>query len=283
MRGANIFILLACFLLAACGGGAAVNNTSALDENVIANEHDIGTTVVPTVSLGNEADNTADGLEYCDVVRAELPVGQCARYRAQRDRLESGVRAFHAPSEMVAGQTYEVRLAIGALANREEVVATAGGSAGDPGTNVKETRVGRFMRARLIGTSFDIAPLGEAERDLGGTSEEVWVWSVKPRQQGPNQLTAELEVLAVGAEGRRERLAIYRNNATVQVNVSAAQRREERHKARMTTLSRAKELLTSTEGVLGALAAVLAAIALVVWRVKRIGKDPGQSGPGGSG
>jgi hypothetical protein len=210
-----------------------------------------------------------------------VTAAECARYQEQQAQLERGVSAFRAPPRMLVGVASEVRLAIGRPEDAAEVAATAGGSTDDRRTKMGTTRIGRIMRATLQGTGFDIVAVGEAERDLGGTSEEVWIWRVTPRDQGEHQLTAVLEVLAERGDSARERLAIYRSNATIAVDVTAAQKSAAVHQSRLTTLGRAKELLLSTEGVLGALAAVLAALGLVVWRVRRIGKKPGDSDSSG--
>ncbi|HMG47252.1 MAG TPA: hypothetical protein VK614_07310 [Allosphingosinicella sp.] len=242
----------------------------------------VGTSAPPPPDQAAAPDNA-----YCDVVRRYVTAAECARFREQLARLESGVTAFRTPRQMLVGQPSEVRLAIGAPEQAEEVAATAGGSTTDGRTKMGTTRIGRIMRARLEGSDFDIVAVGDAERDLGATSEEVWIWRVTPRDRGQHQLTAVLEVLAERGESGRERLAIYRGNATIEVDVTAAQKGAQRHQERMTALQRLKELLTSTEGVLAALAAVLAAIGLVVWRVRRIGKDPAQRdddrGGGGGG
>ena len=294
MRGPAAIILLTLFLLAACSEAQVANNTMA-DEQLAMNDMPTDTNmsmdtnmVLPPENVaqadgnltnGNQTDGNAssgDDTPYCDVVRQYLPAATCARYREQLARLEGGVRAFRAPDRMEVGQSREVRLAIGRPEDRAEVAQAAGGSTDDPSTRIGTTRIGRIMRATLHGTSFDITPVGNPERILGATSEEVWMWRVTPRDRGQQVLTAELEVLAESGGSGRERLAIYRNNATITVDVSAAQRDTERHQKRMTALQRLKELLTSTEGVLGALAAVLAVIGVIVWRVRRIGKNPAE-------
>ncbi len=194
----------------------------------------------------------------------ELADTACRSLGNQFRNLEAGVGALNAPAEMAVDGTYTVALAIGRDEDVDVVTATAEGEAGPAATsNVGEVQLARRMRVTLSGSAFRIAAESEAERELGLSRQATWRWQVTPTAEGRQSLVATVEPIAVLADGRRIELGPARRRLDVRVSVTAEQR-----------MGRWERFLKSTTGVLVALAALIAAAGLIVWRVRSFGKKP---------
>lgn len=194
----------------------------------------------------------------------ELADAACRSLGNQFRNLEAGVGALNAPAEMAVDGSYTVALAIGRDEDVEVVTETAEAEAGPVATsNVGEVQLARRMRVTLSGSAFRIAAEGEPERELGLSRQATWRWQVVPTADGRQSLVATVEPIAVLPDGRRMELGPARRRLDVQVSVTTEQQ-----------LSRWERFLKSTTGVLLALAALIAAAGLIVWRVRTFGKKP---------
>jgi hypothetical protein len=289
-----IVLSLTLFLFA-CGGNInSANNTSSsnVDETLDMNESgadmadaNYATSDINAYANGDgnyswaaeaaaneiaEAENVSGSVEPSDPQiaqlcrSAEIADTACLSLGNQFRNLEAGVGALNAPAEMSVDGNYTVALAIGRDEDEAEVKETAEGEAGPSATStVGEVRLARRMRVTLSGSAFRISAEGEPERELGLSRQATWRWQVTPTAEGPQSLVATVEPIAVLADGRRMELGPARRRLDVRVSVTAEQQ-----------MGRWERFLKSTTGVLVALAALIAAAGLIVWRVRTFGKKP---------
>lgn len=213
------------------------------------------------------------GDSWCAAARAAMSAAGCRLLADQRDSLEDGVAAFNPPRQMVRGKATHVVLAIGMESDREEAVRAAGGRSAE--TQVARVRIGRYMRATLSGSAFTIVPIGNPQRDLGMSGSEQWEWDVTPTQEGSQTLQLRIETFAQDAQGHATRLKLYQSSPiSVSVTVTERQERSEAIGTLRGDLEDTTGLLKSLRGWLLALAGVIVAASLVVWRVRGFGKKP---------
>ncbi|HZG47738.1 MAG TPA: hypothetical protein VEZ41_15925 [Allosphingosinicella sp.] len=222
-------------------------------------------------SMGGEIPppDSADApvLDYCR--SAELVEAECTVLANRYRSLEEGVGALNAPSEMIVGQNYTVALAIGRDEDASEVVASAKGEAGPTSAgDVGEIKLGQRMRVTLSGSAFEIKAEGEPERELGLARQAVWRWQVSPTRDGAQNLVAHVEPVTALPNGRPVQLELARRQLDVQVSVTPE-----------VTMGLIERFLKSATGVVLALAALIGAISLVVWRVRKLRRGPGQGNP----
>lgn len=257
-----------------------VENTVDPAANAAENVAENAVNVAENAANGGEEINNAanavdsgDNDEWCAVARATMTVAQCQSLAIQRDSLEEGVVAFNPPREMIRGVATRVVLAIGAKTDETEVVGAAGGQPTAP--RVSPVRIGRYMSAALSGSAFTIMPVGDPERDLGLSTSEQWEWDVTPTAQGRQSLQVRIETLAQDRHGNRTRIKLYQSPAvTVSVKVADREIVVEDLAKKKETVEGWTGLLKSISAWLIALAGVIAAAGLVVWRVRRLGQKP---------
>ena len=109
--------------------------------------------------------------------------------------LTQGLLAFNPPTTMTVGEVarVEVRIQSGPLSVTTTRVLTEG----LPGTGiatVEPISTYTFMKARLIGDSFDITPLTEAEQIVSGDGYTQWSWDVLPKEAGSRTLNLIVSV-----------------------------------------------------------------------------------------
>lgn len=281
---AGAMIAGATLLVSACDSNLAVNNVVATDlgDNVEAmnietgDENTLGNG--ENYLSGNEAlANATNGevghprlgassdpriAQLC--ASAELTQAACRSLNNQFQNLEAGVGSLNAPAEMSLDGSYTVALAIGREEDEAEVKATADAETGPTATSeVGDVRLAQRMRVTLSGSAFRITPEGETERELGLSRQATWRWQVTPIADGPQSLVATVQPIAVLPGGRRLDLDSAERYLNVQVRVTTEQR-----------LGRVERFLKSTTGVLVALAALIAAISLIIWRMRSFGRKP---------
>ena len=222
-------------------------------------------------ALGNSADypnGSASGVAAVRIAAlcrsAALSDNACRSLNDQFQNLEDGVGALNAPSEMNLNSDYAVALTIGRDEDEAEVRRTAKAEAGPKSTSdVGNVWLAHRMRVTLSGSAFRIRPEGEAERELGLSRQATWRWQVTPTGEGPQSLVATVLPIAVLSDGRRLELEPARRVLDVNVSVTAEQR-----------IGRVERFLKSTTGVLVAAAALIAAVSLVIWRIRNFGRRP---------
>jgi hypothetical protein len=129
-------------------------------------------------------------------------------------------------------------------------------------------KVGRHMRAELIGKGFEIEAKSEASQQIPLGGNATWIWSVKALQGGSQSLTLITVVEGV-ADGRRFVLARTPTVRTVNVEVSLRDRIWD-------TLTAAPAWIKAAAAVIGALGTLLTAwYALPWWRRRAKEKKSG--------
>lgn len=137
-------------------------------------------------------------------------------------------------------------------------------------------KVGRHMRAELIGQGFEIVARSEASQQIPIGGNATWVWSVTALKGGPQPLTLVTIVEGV-ADGRRFVLARTPTVRTVTVEVSLGDRIWD-------TLNAAPAWIKAVTAVIAAVGGLLTAwYALPWWRRRKArGHGPDKTdGPGG--
>ncbi len=264
---------------------APTENTSAsVDNAMIDGAVDAASNAVGNAETGAEnTGSTESGDTWCVATRATMSAAECHALAQQRDSLEQGVAAFNPPRSMMRGEATRVMLAIGAEADRAETVHAAGGA--PSGVQVASVRIGRYMSASLSGSAFTITPIGEPKRDLGMSSSEQWEWDVTPTREGDQTLQVRVESFAQDAQGRATRLKLYQSPPiSVSVTITDRQKRSEAIGDLKGDLDDTTGLFESLRGWFLALAGVIVAASLVVWRMRGFGKKPDddKKGPPGS-
>lgn len=225
------------------------------------------------------AAGTANGDIFCRPLRLRMTAAACRDFEEQAASLESGIGAFNPPTEMVRGRPEDVIFAVGAVADRQEVVETAGGNAAT--AVLVSTKIGRFMTATLTGGGFTIAADGPAERDLGAAGSQTWTWRVTPRTDGAQPLQLAVSVEAVGPDGKRTAIRLSNKTVTVRVAVAAADRRTERVAGLDRAIKEATPLFGSLRAWLLGLVGVIAAASAVWVAIRTFGRDGKEDSAGG--
>ncbi len=232
-------------------------------------------------------ESAAGGNEFCAEVGRRLAPADCADLRQLADTAEAGAAAFNAPDPMRRGETHTLQLAIsyapaanqapeGEAAEDAEsppeertgpadalsVDAGRASPAPNPATpeevvdplqgeTVQFTPlVGRFMRAELIGTGFEITPLTPTSQEVLRDSVTTWSWRVVAQEGGQRVLTLRTVVEGCTADGQCYPLRSTSQNYDVQVTVGL--------------LGKVQDVLTAAPTWLRLLAGVLTALAVLV-------------------
>jgi hypothetical protein len=215
---------------------------------------------------------------FCAAIRARTSQARCDALIEQQNSLSAGVAAFNPPREMALGQPTRVTLPIGEAVDRAAVVSSAGGPAG--GAQTVAVRIGRYMTATLSGSAFDIKPIGEAQRDLGGSNAETWEWDVTPTGGGRQNLRVQIESFAEDEAGARTRIALFRSNPIdVDVTVTAERKRQDALGQATREITATTPLLEALTKWLGALAALILVAGIVWWRIRNFSRKPKDDDP----
>ncbi len=222
-----------------------------------------------------------DASPFCAEVGRHLSLGDCADLRQLATTAEAGAAAFNAPDPMQRGDVHTLQLAISYAPTSARVAASEPsatevdaldaaqtGAAATPvspappatpedvvdplqGETVQFTPlVGRFMRAELIGTGFDITPLTPASQEVLPDSVTTWSWRVVAQEGGQRTLTLRTVVEGCTADGQCYPLRSTSQNYDVHVTVG--------------WLGQAQDVLTAAPTWLRLLAGVLTALAVLV-------------------
>lgn len=128
-------------------------------------------------------------------------------------------------------------------------------------------KVGRHMRAELVGQGFDIVARSDASQPIPLGGNATWIWSVTARKGGAQPLTLVTMVEGV-TEGRRFVLARTPTVRTVTVEVSLRDRIWD-------MLTEAPGWIKAVTAVIAALGTLIAAWRAVPWlRRRREASDP---------
>lgn len=126
------------------------------------------------------------------------------------ENLDQGRFLFNSPTEMVTGKKYRIELRI----VRDSLVdsdlfyeATLSADLQGLGTpQVESLQVGNYMKAKLIGSDFEIVPLNEDEQIILGRSYTQWAWNVTPQRSGnlDLNLTISVKIMYAGEVGMKD-------------------------------------------------------------------------------
>lgn len=137
-----------------------------------------------------EASSSTQSPDWATIVREELA------------KLPVGRILFNPPANMRMGQTERVEVRIA----QDETTDLTEGLQGRGTPEVEPIKVSAFMKARLVGDSFEITPLNDAEQLVAGDTFTEWSWDVTPLQGGDQKLnlivTVRLQLPSVGEETR---------------------------------------------------------------------------------
>jgi hypothetical protein len=207
---------------------------------------------------------------YCPAVDFATSVAQCRRFTQEKSTIESGLGVFNPPSEMVVGESRDLVLGVGRKADTTEIHESVGGNASQQ-VEIR-TPIGHHMTATLSGGGFDIAPEGPQSKTLSADRREVWQWRIKAKEAGPQQLLLVISVDASAQDGAQTRYELARKPIAIQVNVTDAEKREQRTKALEDRIGHGTRVLSALEKWLIALGAVVVALGGVWIAVRTFGK-----------
>ncbi len=122
----------------------------------------------------------------------QLPGSTLAEYEEfiQRE-LERGVILYNPPERMRVGAVNRVEVRIG----RELTDELSEGLRGVGIPRIEELLVGTQMRATLVGSAFNIVPIGSEVQQLTATGFREWRWDVTPVVPGDQPLFVVVSVL----------------------------------------------------------------------------------------
>jgi len=225
------------------------------------------------MSAGPPTTAADDGpTEYCDIIDQDVSRGDCERYRQAKARLARGVAAFSVPGTMKRGETAVVELALARGAD-QEAVSEMVASEGRETEPISEVRVARYMAAELDGEGFTVAPAGVQRKDLFLSGSARWRWEITALKAKKHELALTVYAEIGGPDGQPKPQWTEVARRTVTVETTWGQTFGDGIEAAIAWLGRIENLLT-------ALAAVLVALGIVIWRWKTLGGKP-EAGGGG--
>ena len=122
--------------------------------------------------------------------------------REELARLPVGRILFNPPADMKVGRTERIEVRIA----QDEATNLTEGLKGRGAPDIEPIKVSTFMKARLVGDSFAITPINEAEQLVAGDTFTEWAWDVTPLRGGDQKLnlivTVRLQLPSVGEETR---------------------------------------------------------------------------------
>jgi hypothetical protein len=226
--------------LAACGQASEAPGMDAATE-------------APAPSVSAAQNDT----EYCGEVGRRVSVEDCQVFARLADDATAGAAAFNAPNPMKRGEVHTLQLAISFAETPEEIAARERAAAAEAERLEREANseqepaqepssaateplpptpaetvdplqgetvqfaplVGRFMRAELVGSGFEITALSPASQEVLEDSVTTWNWRVKALEGGARSLTLRTVVEGCSAEGVCYPLRSTSHNYEVDVRV----------------------------------------------------------------
>lgn len=196
MAIASVVLLLT---VCGCGGASAPPSTGAQP-----NEGAVQPTEAPAAPEPTMLAPAPSATEPADEV-ATAPAAMtdwAAIVREELARLPVGRILFNPPVDMRMGRTERVEVRVA----QDETTNLTEGLQGRGTPEVEPIKVSAFMKARLVGDSFEITPLNEAEQLVAGDTFTEWAWDVTPLKGGDQKLnlivTVRLQLPSVGEETR---------------------------------------------------------------------------------
>lgn len=254
-------VVLACLSLAACSDPPPMEAQNTSLETVNLDD--------PTPE-DIAASKAAAEVIYCPRSRQHVTRAECGRVTEIWDNLEKGKGAIDAPPQMVRDEAATVSFAVAGETSGttvEEVldVETVNGS-------VEEVKIGGVMAAELTGRGFKIEPSGKQRKAIGPAGSMLWEWQVTPlKDHGPG-LRVQAFVVVPGPNGTGQEILLKTYRKDVSVKVTTGQRAADWMDESAAWFTRGNNWLKALAGLLGALAAVWAA--LKAFRPKRKAEPP---------
>ncbi len=143
------------------------------------------------------------------------PISPGAVVQNELERLASGRIVYNPPTEMTVDQTERVEVRI----SMDMAAPITAGLKGSGTPTVESIHVSSFMKARLVGESFDIVAFSSEEQIVPAQGFTEWAWDVTPTESGTRNLCLIVTALvkAPDAEGEKD-LPIIERQIEVKVN-----------------------------------------------------------------
>jgi hypothetical protein len=181
--------------------GGAVNNLQASETRNLNDESNALDSIGGGIESSNPSPPPVAARGPCPAVGAWLSPSSCDAAKAAYNATVVGRPHASVPSTMYVGEPGQVTLSVGLPGAGEEAAAEAVKGPGQSPVNLPSGRIGRRMRATLIGVSFDVALENSSDtQDLAPNA--TWIWKVVPRVQGAQQLVLETTAVFVDVDGK---------------------------------------------------------------------------------
>ena len=201
-------------------------------------------------------------LSYCPALERNAPADQCEAFTNLVNNAALGVASLGAAKTMRMGQAYPVRLIVGKKDKQEQIEAVAG-SAGAVTTG--ELKLAPWICGSLQAPEFDIRGDERQCKRRGASSQVSFEWTVVPKIARKLTLSAKAESLA----GKDGEMLDQVDSEVITVDVDAS------NKVKVNSfMADLTEALGGLRNLLLALLAVIGVIGTIIWRVRKIWKNP---------
>ena len=199
---------------------------------------------------------------YCPALERNAPADQCEAFTNLVDNAALGIAALGAAEKMRMGQAYPVRLIVGKKAKQEQIEEVAG-SAG--AVTSGDLKLAPWICGTLQAPEFDVTGDVRQCKERGASSQVSFEWTVVPRLARKLTLSAKAESRA-GEDGQ---MLDQVDSKVITVDVDAS------GKTRVNTfMADLTESLGGLRNLLLALLAVIGVMGTIIWRVRKIWKNP---------
>lgn len=215
------------------------------------------------------ASTTPDGAEFCEPTNSYLPAEDCERERVIIGGQPLGVASLAAEPKMRLKKTYPVKLIVGTKERQQQNQAVL-----EPFGEVSsgDLVLGPWICAELSATNFTLSGENPTCQRRGSSPQVSFEWAVTPVAAGRHRLSATVQSKTERDGEPFEQ--IDSNHLSIDVEADVGSRFEEASATGSKVLDAIGGFFGSLTGLLTAIAGLLAALGVVIWRWKQLGSRP---------
>lgn len=229
-----LFLSMVCLAACAAGSAPTEGNESAepIPQATMQEESDdtpaLSTPIPPLIAIASRSDTTnSDG-----TITQSLTL--------QDNRLGVGQVLIQFPSTLSMGEGGIVTLTLfpaPPTVGNPLAPVTETGTTSSTQSITQTTEIYPVMKADLTGTTFTIEMDGEPQRLVTTDSPTEWLWSIQPRESGPQRLIASLSIpVAVEGSTANTSRVVETFPLTIEINKTLAQRMDDNMEVILTTV-----------------------------------------------